>query len=111
MPLELVYICHRECQGKRGVVVMNSVSHYYQPESSEETARVFVTNISRNSDVPLFVVIFGSDDLPREAHAVKRGIWRNLELIKAPPLPDDLSTLNLYSGNPNAKSPYLVTRW
>jgi hypothetical protein len=37
-----------------------------------------------------FVVIFCAEDLPRKAHAVSKGEWRDLNLVKPPPLPADL---------------------
>jgi hypothetical protein len=91
--------------------VLTSNSHYSQAETSVESARTYLTTCSRTSDVAMFVVVFGRDDLPCEAYAVRRGVWRDLGLLKATPLPDDLSTLVLYSGNPKAIPHGLVTKW
>jgi hypothetical protein len=110
MPFELVHVRISKAKGeKKPVLILCSGSNYFQTECTEESGRTYLTNCSRNSDTPLFVVVF-EDDRPHSAFAVNRGAWRTLELVKAPPLPADLSTLNLYSGNAKV-SPLVVTRW
>ena len=46
-----------------------------------------------------------------KAFALRHGVWSDLGLLKASPLPADLSTLVLYSGNRKAVPHGLVTLW
>lgn len=64
MPFELVHVRFQVgSHPLRPIVVLASNSHYSQMETSLETARAYITNSSKASDVALFVVIFGQDGL------------------------------------------------
>jgi hypothetical protein len=111
MSFELVHVrCHEGADQRKQLMILSSVSHYFQIEPNEEQARRYISACSKNSEATKLVVFFTEEDMPREAFAVKQGSWRDLGLLMVAPLPDDLSTLNLYSGN-HTISPILVKKW
>ena len=59
MPFELVPVrINKRSGAKRPVMILCSNSHHFQTETNDESARGYITSISRNSDTPLFVVLF-----------------------------------------------------
>jgi hypothetical protein len=94
MPFILVHVRPSPEEGGQ-YAVLSSQSPYVQQESSEKSARRFITATSTICATPSLVVIFDGVG-PVSAHKVVHGKWNDLALVTARPIPDDPAERYLY---------------